>query len=79
MGGGPKLTVLFPSRISMGGQLRWKFCLQGCAFLGWTARNRLDHKASGFTALLEIPPDRCERDLKGGRNLGLAMALIHRT
>jgi hypothetical protein len=77
MGGGPKLAVLFRGRIIMGGQLRRKFCLQGRAFLGWTARNRLDRKASGFTALLEIPPNRCKRDLKSRSNLGLAMPLIH--
>jgi hypothetical protein len=60
MGGSPELTVLVGGRIIMGGQLRGECCLQGRTFLRWTARNRLDRQAPGFTPLLEIPPDRRE-------------------
>ena len=37
---------------SLRSQLCKECCLQGCALLGWAARNRLDRQASGFTALL---------------------------
>jgi hypothetical protein len=69
--------MLFRSRIIMGGQLRGEFCLQGRTFLGWAARNGFDRKTTRFTPLLEIPPDRRERDLKGRSNLSLAMPLVH--
>ena len=77
MSGGPELTVLLRSRIIMGSQLRGQRGLQGRTFLGWAARNGLDRQATRFTALLQIPPDRRKRHLKGRSNLGLAMPLIH--
>jgi hypothetical protein len=78
MGGCVQATVLGQGGISMGRRLVRKFRFQGGSLLGWAARNGFGGDVSGFAALLEVALDGGERDLEGGSNLGLAMALVHR-
>ncbi len=78
MGGGEETTVLGQRGIAMSRQLFWEFRFQGGTLLGRAAGNGFGGDVSSVAALLEVALDRGERDLEGGRDLGLAMALIHR-
>ena len=76
MGGVIQATVLSQGGIFIGGQLSGQLGLKRGALLGWAAWNGFDGDVSGFAALLEVALDRGQGNLKGGGNLGLAMALI---
>lgn len=60
----------------MGRNLGAQVGIQRRPFLGRSARNGLDGEGARFPALLQIALDSRHRHLKGGSDLGLAMALI---